>query len=166
VTYVEAVLDFAGGEVGVREVGRNAGPRVEEYQAVVHLRPGDAWCAALVSFVFLRVAERLGIPCPLNLSGGALHLWEGAPREQRTQTPEPGAIFVIDHGHGLGHVGIVEHVNVGAPGELDTIEGNTDGSGGREGDGVYRRIRKLPIAGLVGYVVPSRSLGAVPEEKA
>ncbi|HYE59075.1 MAG TPA: CHAP domain-containing protein, partial [Rhodothermales bacterium] len=53
--------------------------------------------------------------------------------------PEPGAIFFHDSGAGLGHCGIVEHVD----GDLvTTVEGNSDDGGSREGDGVVRRIRQ------------------------
>lgn len=46
----------------------------------------------------------------------------------------------MDHGGGLGHTGLVEHV---AGGLITTIEGNTDASKTREGGGVYRLTRKL-----------------------
>jgi hypothetical protein len=49
-------------------------------------------------------------------------------------------IFIIDHGGGLGHTGLVEKV---AGGLLTTIEGNTDASRTREGGGVYRLTRKI-----------------------
>ena len=52
----------------------------------------------------------------------------------------PGMLFVIDHGHGLGHTGIIEAVGAGL---LTTIEGNTDASRTREGGGVYRLCRKI-----------------------
>lgn len=157
----DVALDFAGSQVGVREVGRNAGQKVEEYQGVVGLHPGDPWCAAFVSWCYLRAAEELGMGCPLVVSGGALRLWGTAPPEQRSKDPEPGAIFVIDHGGGLGHVGLVEHVGIG---ELVTVEGNTNDGGSREGDGVYRRLRPLSAIN-VGYIVPARSLGAVPQSE-
>jgi hypothetical protein len=54
--------------------------------------------------------------------------------------PEPGDVFVIDHGHGLGHVGFVESFR--PDGLLVTVEGNTNPEGSREGDGVYRRTRR------------------------
>jgi hypothetical protein len=49
-------------------------------------------------------------------------------------------IFIIDHGRGLGHTGLVEKVSGGL---LTTIEGNTDASKTREGGGVYRLTRKI-----------------------
>jgi hypothetical protein len=52
----------------------------------------------------------------------------------------PGMIFIMDHGGGKGHTGVVESV---AGGLLTTVEGNTDASKTNEGGGVYRLIRKV-----------------------
>jgi hypothetical protein len=52
----------------------------------------------------------------------------------------PGMIFIINHGAGKGHTGLVEKVEGGL---LTTIEGNTDASMTREGGGVYRLSRKV-----------------------
>lgn len=49
-------------------------------------------------------------------------------------------IFVMDHGKGRGHTGLVDAVEAGM---LRTIEGNTDASKTREGGGVYRLTRKV-----------------------
>jgi hypothetical protein len=146
--FLQEVLEVAGREVGIREVGRNRGQRIEEYQACVGIEPGSPWCAAFVSWVFREASRTLGIPCPLHPSGGALKLWRWAAPATRTQWPKPGGVFVIDHGAGLGHVGIVESVT---PDHLVTIEGNTNDGGAREGDGVYRRIRRKSEIN-VGYI--------------
>ena len=53
---------------------------------------------------------------------------------------KPGMIFVMDHGGGKGHTGLVVSI---AGGLLNTIEGNTDASKTREGGGVYRLTRKV-----------------------
>jgi hypothetical protein len=52
----------------------------------------------------------------------------------------PGMVFIMDHGGGAGHTGLVETVTGGM---VTTVEGNTDASGTREGGGVYRLRRKL-----------------------
>jgi hypothetical protein len=48
---------------------------------------------------------------------------------------KPGAIFIIDHGGGHGHTGIVEKL---AGGFLQTLEGNSNPSGSSNGIGVFR----------------------------
>jgi hypothetical protein len=49
-------------------------------------------------------------------------------------------VFIMDHGGGLGHTGLVESVQGGL---ITTIEGNTNTALSREGGGVYRLTRKL-----------------------
>ena len=60
----------------------------------------------------------------------------------------PGAIFIVDHGGGKGHTGIVTKI---VDGEIGTIEGNTNQRGSREGDGVYQKVRTIASIN-VGFV--------------
>ncbi len=61
---------------------------------------------------------------------------------------QPGHVFFIDTGQGHGHTGLV----VGREGnEFQTIEGNTNELGGREGVGVFARKRPVRQATL-GFV--------------
>jgi len=158
------VLEIASREVGVREVGRNRGQRVEMYQASVGLKPGDPWCAAFVGFCFLTAAHELGIACPLHPSGGALKMWSRSDPTARTPLARPGCVFVINHGGGLGHCGLVESVE---DEYFVSIEGNTNDGGSREGDGVYRRKRGYSAIN-VGYIDVDQmdeNIGAVPKEE-
>jgi hypothetical protein len=153
-----AVLRLAATQVGIRELGRNRGQRVEQYQTRAGAHPGDPWCAAFVSWCFAVAATGLGLPCPLRLTARAQDLWKKAPVALRSSWPTPGAIFVIDHGAGLGHCGLVESFSEGDL-VIVTIEGNTSPGGSREGDGVYRRSRKLDEINL-GYVDYGRERNA------
>jgi hypothetical protein len=54
-----------------------------------------------------------------------------------TTTIKPGDIFTLS---AASHVGIIKSVGKTT---VVTIEGNTDGSGSREGDGVYERTRTI-----------------------
>jgi hypothetical protein len=52
---------------------------------------------------------------------------------------KPGMVFFIDTGNSHGHAGIVvDNINS----LLETIEGNTNDNGSREGIGVFRRTRR------------------------
>lgn len=153
------VLTWAGDEVGVHEVAHNRGARVEEYQREAGAHPGDAWCASFVVWCFANASALLNIPSPCPVTPGALKLWQRAP-QFHSQSPTAGAVFVIDHGHGLGHCGFVEGVNGD---DIFTIEGNTSPEGSREGDGVYRRKRHRSEIN-VGYLVFEEP-GAVPEKE-
>lgn len=133
-------LHVASTQVGVRETSRNSGLEVDVYLHSVRLPPGFAWCAAFVHWCFDHGSASLGEPNPCPRTAGALRLRSLCPKAWQREEPEPGDVFVIDHGHGLGHVGFVEQVH--EDGTLQTIEGNTSGEGAREGDGVYRRKRR------------------------
>ena len=158
---VSRALDIARGEVGVREVGRNRGQRVEEYQKAVGLLPGDPWCAAFVCWAFVRAAEEMGEPCPIPKGGAVNKLWRRAPEDMRRMGPAPGYVFIRysnpANPYSLGHTGIVESISFEG---IWTIEGNTDDGGSREGDGVYRRLRPLDYVNI-GYIRPRGYLDLV-----
>jgi hypothetical protein len=147
------VLKVAGREVGVRESGGpNRGPRVDEYLRNVGLDPtrgAYSWCASFVFFCFTRAASDLSVANPCFKTAGVLNLWHHAPDWARVLNDQgvgarglvrPGAVFIVDHGGGKGHTGLIERVDHDS---LLTIEGNTNAGGSREGDGVYRRVRPL-----------------------
>lgn len=149
------MLAVAAGEERkkVREVPKdsNRGPDVDKYLQRVGLGPGHAWCCAFTYWSFDEAAAQLGRPNPMVKTAGCLDHWNRAGQRgaRRIPTAEaldtrdaitPGMLFIMDHGGGLGHTGIVEEV---AAGLLTTIEGNTDASRAREGGGVYRLSRSI-----------------------
>jgi CHAP domain/Putative peptidoglycan binding domain len=153
--YLARVVRVAQHEVAreVREVPANSnrGPRVEDYQRRAGSRPGLAWCCSFVYWCFDEAADALARENPMVRTAGCLDHWQraagnGASRISRARAIanpgvlSPGMIFVMDHGGGLGHTGIIASVS-GAL--LTTIEGNTDASRTREGGGVYQLTRKV-----------------------
>jgi len=153
--FLAKVVKIAAGEAkrGVREIPRNSncGPDVENYQACAGSSPGTAWCCAFVYWSFDRAADSLGIANPMVRTASCMEHWRLAQKKGARRIPaaealgdpslvRPGMVFIIDHGGGLGHTGLVEAVRAGV---LTTIEGNTDGSKTREGGGVYRLTRGL-----------------------
>jgi hypothetical protein len=164
--YLARGLEVAGREADrkVREIPANSnrGPDVERYLASVDKQPGLAWCVAFVYFCYNTAASELGRINPMVRTAGVLDHWNRCAREkgarritnaQAVADPaalRPGMIFVIDHGSGLGHSGLIERV---AGGIIETIEGNTDASKTREGGGVYRLRRKIADinTGFVDY---------------
>lgn len=149
------VLTVAAAEEAkkVREipVNSNRGPDVEKYLSSVGLSGGNPWCCAFVYWCFNQTADTLGIANPMVQTGGCLDHWQravaaGAERITAAAARNnpgllvPGTIFIIDHGDGKGHTGLVENITSGY---LTTIEGNTDASKTREGGGVYRLVRKV-----------------------
>jgi hypothetical protein len=107
---------------------------------------------AFVYWCFDKAAHNLGLENPLKKTGGVLAEWANTKEDHRITNlsfGQPGDIFIMDFGKGLGHTGIIESVN--ADGSFNTIEGNTNNNGSREGIAVERKIRKpgKPIIGLI-----------------
>lgn len=161
--FLARVVKVAGDEAAkhVREVpvNSNRGPEVEAYLARAGARPGVSWCCAFVYWCHDEAARALGRRNPMVKTAGCLDHWQrataaGAARVVRARAVAdpsllgPGMIFVMDHGGGLGHTGIISQVNGGL---LSTIEGNTDASKTREGGGVYRLTRKIADINL-GFI--------------
>jgi hypothetical protein len=148
-------LEFAVAEVGVLEVPphSNRGPRVDQYAAAVGLDPKDGlpWCVAFVYWCFKQASARAGKTNPLPRTAGVLNHWRAASKLQGVQIVkgdlavenpglvEPGFLFAMDFGGGVGHIGFVAEV---AGAHLVTVEGNTGPDGTREGVGVFRRTQR------------------------
>jgi hypothetical protein len=155
-------LQIALGEEGVREEGgANRGPKVEAYLARVGLGAGNSWCQAFVYWCFDEAAKALARVNPLVKTAGVLAHWAKSPVEARVYARaafdnprliRPGSIFIIDHGHGKGHTGLVTKVLAG---EIGTIEGNTNSRGSRDGDGVYQKTRLVSTinVGFLDYAL-------------
>jgi peptidoglycan hydrolase-like protein with peptidoglycan-binding domain len=144
-------LDAALSQEGVRETGRNRGPEVDQYISRVGLTPEKAyaWCQAFVYWCFDEAAKKTLSANPCVRTAGVLDHWAKSPAAVRVYAERafddpslirPGAIFIVDHGAGKGHTGIVTKV---MDGHVGTIEGNTNQAGSREGDGVYQKIRTI-----------------------
>ncbi|MEO4030132.1 CHAP domain-containing protein [Chromobacterium vaccinii] len=130
-------------QLGVEEQprGSNDGPKVRQYLQAVGIGFPAAWCMAFVYWCAQRAAEETGAVNPLLKTGGVLRQWNERPA-LRVSAPQPGDVFIMDFGKGLGHTGIVERVDGD---KLLTIEGNTNASGGREGYAVCRRVRSAKL---------------------
>lgn len=145
-------LEIAITQLGEEEKprGSNWGHPVQDYLASVGIYFQASWCMAFVYWVFREAAKEMGVKTPLLKTGGVLKAWQKAPAAVKVTNPQPGDIFIQDHGHGLGHTGIVERVDSDS---VHTIEGNTNDTGSREGYEVCRRTRnKASIIGYLRYV--------------
>jgi hypothetical protein len=157
-----SALITAISQINVVEVprGSNRGPQVDKYLNRVGIDPGTgsyAWCAAFVYYCFDEAAKNLSLPNPLPKTAGVLKLWSNANCLKIRQADalgnpaliSAGDIFIIDHGAGLGHTGIVESVNGG---NMVTIEGNTNDGLSRNGYGVFRQTKRKLSHINVGFL--------------
>lgn len=151
-------VSIALSQIGIREEGgRNRGPMVDEYIRSVGLDPtkggvkGYAWCAAFVFWAVREAHQRsmweqsMSGPAQLPIDKTAW-VWDLLKNKDRLCAIKPGCVFVMSHSTDpklmpfKAHTGFVVDVHGDT---VETVEGNTDGSGGREGDGVYRKHRNL-----------------------
>jgi peptidoglycan hydrolase-like protein with peptidoglycan-binding domain len=155
--FFQYVIEFARRENGTREMGVNAGP-VEKYQRSTGNKPGDPYCMSYVYWCFEQGAKKVGRTNPLVKTAGVIDHWERAPDWAKLTSEDvaddimligPGTIFIIDHGNGRGHGGLVLATSSDG---LDTSEGNTNKRGVRDGQGVYERNRRFSeINGYIDY---------------
>lgn len=161
------VIAVAGEEVGVMEEppGSNRGKKVQQYQKLVGIDPGEPWCAAFVYYCFATAAGRLKRKNPMETSdcksGQVLDLWNRARRASRVKTispdeaaddpsrVKPGMVFIISTSGEHGHTGLVAGVHGN---RLETIEGNTNDGGSREGIGVFRRTGRTLASINRGFI--------------
>jgi len=147
-------VEVALTQVGMKEdpIGSNWGSPVKYYLAAVGINFAASWCMAFVYWCVEHAGCRIpdgigGYKNPLIHTGGVLDQWHRIDAKMKFTQPQPGDIFIQDHGHGLGHTGIIESID----GEnIHTIEGNTNDTGSREGYEVCKRVR--PVSSCVGFI--------------
>ena len=143
------IAEIAKAEVGVHETnGSNCGPRVNLYKAATNLPPKQAWpwCAAFVCWCVREATKGRGFHFTLPTTAGAWAFEEWARKQ-----PAASVSFKKPHASDIrkgdivvftfSHIGIAMGPPVG--GLVPTCEGNTDGSGSRDGGEVAIRTRKL-----------------------
>jgi hypothetical protein len=128
--------------LGCREVGRNNGPWLVALAGVEAEARGDAWCAWILrcwaTQAGLAWASEISPSCDIT---GARARAAG----RMLAAPEPGCAFLVRGSarDPSGHTGLVTRVTGD---RVETIEGNTNATGEREGYQVCARTRRT--AGL------------------
>lgn len=140
-TLRDSVVEIFSSQVGIKErTGKNDGTIVEGYLASVGLRKGNPWCAAFVYWAYNKAGVK-GIPrsgyCPNWFQKNVIYS-NGIAKK-----PPDAADVVGIYFSNLGRIAHVGFINVWDDDSniVITVEGNTSGSGSREGDGVYRKRR-------------------------
>jgi hypothetical protein len=147
-TLAELAVEIALSYDGVREHGgNNRGPEVEMFQKAIGLVPGDPWCAAFVCFCIQQAAKNLGIKLRFQYGGSVYKLWTRNVDLQMSE-PAENCIFLINHGLSkagtrIGHTGFCVGRNQSHTETLETMEGNTNAAGSRDGDGCYHKSREM-----------------------
>jgi hypothetical protein len=146
---VRDVLLVARSLTWVREDPKhtNHGEAVVHFLKGVGLDGGYAWCAAFVHHVG---DAALGSQWPLPATASCSQLGEFAKvKGILMDAPQAGDVFLLweavkENGtivHRFAHTGFV--VSVNPDGSINTIEGNTNDDGSRDGWGVFKRTRHV-----------------------
>jgi hypothetical protein len=147
------LVEILAAENGVREIPANSnrGPRVEEYQRATWLSgTGWPWCAAFICWGILKLGEESPLPFARPRTAGAWDFERWARQDaggsvrlmkpRRAASPiKAGDVVVFT----FSHVGLA--IEDEKNGFVRTVEGNTNGSGSREGGGVYIQRRALSL---------------------
>lgn len=140
-------------QLNVREVSPNRGPMVDLYLQSVKINIPAPWCAAFVSYNL----QKLHIPNPCSAWSPDYAKPKDAIYRQKVVSSPPKAGDVVTYYYPnlkrVGHVGFF--LQKDPSGYVITIEGNTNGGGSREGDGVYKKKRELAkIYAITRYIKP------------
>ncbi len=145
------VIEVAKTQIGLEEIpkGSNWGVNVKKYLASVGIDFPASWCMAFVYFCVSEACKANGSKNSLVKTGGVLNQWSNVNSALKVKTPQPGDIFNMDFGGGHGHTGFVEKVEGD---RIQTIEGNSNADGSREGYEVCRKPGGRPISSIKGFI--------------
>lgn len=151
-TDVATLIRIAKAEVGYHE-GRSGGSwnNKQKYSAAVPglaWSNGQAWCATFVSWCAMKAGVAALFPRTASTDAGAS--WFKS-RHQWSEYPAVGAQVFYGHSGDMNHTGIVYGYDANY---IYTVEGNTNTSGSREGDGVYLKKRLRRDSYVQGYGYP------------
>jgi hypothetical protein len=137
------IIDWAESYLGVKEEGNNKGVDIERFQRIVDgVANMEAWCMCFCQAAASDVSISLGVDSPLYKSEGCVEVWNNTNKKYQTPMPSKGSIMIHkEYTSWRGHAGIVSDPK--SYEFFDTIEGNTNDGGEREGDGVYRKKRSM-----------------------
>jgi len=151
------LLQVAAKYVGQQETDGNSGFVSKEFQdkmVATGWQPYHSWCCYFCELVAKEAAgagteewmrfDKLFQPsCTATYANFA-----GSEYYRVGRVPRPGSLIVWRYGQGWrGHIGIVESARDKI---INTIEGNTNKSGSREGTHVLRKQRKLEFTDHIG----------------
>lgn len=152
----EKIVKIAISKIGLKEEpsGSNRGPQIQEFFDADNYdpngpRPGDdgyPWCAAFVDRVVQLAMEdgHYTFKRPVTPSAFGLEDWSLAQddsthtkRHPKSADINPGDIVIFN----FSHVGIA--TSAANFGDFETVEGNTNEAGSREGTVVKKRLRNV-----------------------
>jgi hypothetical protein len=154
----ERLAKAAQSQVGVRETKTNGGEEIAEYQRATWLPVGPwPWCAAFVCWAVREAigADKYSFPRPETAGAWDFEKWcrsvddSVVLHKPHKDDIRRGDIVIFT----FSHIGIAVG-DISKDGIVQTIEGNTNSDGAREGDGVYRKRRhSSKIRSVIRFMV-------------
>lgn len=146
--FSKALIARAETYIGIKETKPNSSKLVDSFLSTVGLNPGYAWCAAFVHHDAKLTCKAMNVSTKLQKSASARMTFRLSKnlgiRASQDVAGQEGQIICFQKPNSMyGHIGIVTKRLQGN--FVETIEGNTNSAGSRDGDGVYRKVR--PIKG-------------------
>lgn len=131
-------------QLTVREVTPNKGPMVDLYLQSVDVHFPAAWCAAFVSYNLQQICiTNPNSAWSPDYAKPADVIYKAKINKAKPQTGDVVTYYYPNLGR-VGHVGF--YIKRDKDGYMITIEGNTNGGGSRDGDGVYKKKRDFSKA--------------------
>jgi len=162
----EKIVEVASRYIGEKELINNSGfvnKEFEEKMRKMGWVKGQAWCMYFVKLCIYEATkelfdESIAEKRIKQLSGHVLSNWQllGKSYKKYTKADKGYIGFMRKPGTTKGHVFIVKKSDALG---VETIEGNTNGRGSREGDGVYTKYRKT--ANMIGETTSLQLLGYI-----
>ena len=165
----EKIITVAKSYVGIKEKTGNKGfwnAAFEKLMIVVGWYVGAAWCAFFTKNAYLQAySDNKAFVAVIKncFTGGAVDTFNRVKANGTFATgtiPKNGAIVVFRMGDtSRGHHGIIVN-SAYATNTMQTVEGNTNSAGSREGDTVAIKLRtitrdfKADGLNVVGYIYP------------
>ena len=140
------IVEIAKAELGYREKGNN-----DTKYGLWYGMNNNPWCMMFVSWCAMKAGVPEDVIPKLAYVPYAVDFFKkrGRYKKRGEYRPKPGDIIFFGSS---SHVGLVERVDGNV---VTTIEGNTSAIGNNSnGDGVYRRERKLTYYWIMGYGIP------------
>lgn len=126
--------------------GSNSGAEVERVQRLAGTEKGAPWCASIwTAYLIDSGVDRAALP---ELAA-SVHGWGewAAGKGRILDKPARGCAGLIYHSASTGHLVTIASVGRGT---VETISGNTNNDGSREGYGVFRKV--YPISAFRMFV--------------
>lgn len=154
---VKKLIGILSKEVGYRE-GRDKDGSWNNHEKYADQVPGlewvdnaeAPWCATFASWAYLKAGLKPNADFPVSASCDVSRGWYRS-HNRISEFPVIGGQAFYGKPSDSNHTGIVVAFDAD---HITAIEGNTNDTGAREGDGVYRKVRIRRATNVLDYGIP------------